>query len=195
MTSTCPRAIFSFSKRRSCISSESEPEGRRKCRSRKRWFTDFNESTKATRPLPCIEDDMEAGPAGGFTVSAIWLVSSPLTCAKPVIERSGMSDFPNIRLPALAGLRRFQFLLEVGELQLVQTPVRPQLRHQVFVSADVGDGAIFDQNNSVGPAHRRKPVRNHEHSAAAHQIVPCGLHKGLRFAVKSRCRLVKNQDG
>ena len=43
-TSTWPRAIFSFSRRRSCISSESEPEGKRKCRSRKRWFTDLSES-------------------------------------------------------------------------------------------------------------------------------------------------------
>ena len=46
-----PRAILSFRSRRSCISRESVPEGRRKCKSRKRWFTDFSENANARRPL------------------------------------------------------------------------------------------------------------------------------------------------
>src|SRR5580658_9934171 len=41
--STWPRPIFSFSRRRSCISRPSVPEGRRKCRSRNRWLTDFSD--------------------------------------------------------------------------------------------------------------------------------------------------------
>src|ERR1700722_6027670 len=60
VTSTWPRAILSFSRRRSCISMASEPEGRRKCRSRNLWLTDFNESAKATRPLPGAEESSDA---------------------------------------------------------------------------------------------------------------------------------------
>src|SRR6266446_9845064 len=99
------------------ISSESEPAGRRKCKSRKRWFTDFSESAKASRPLPCT-GDAEAEPGSAPTLPSVGLVSSPLTCAKPVMERRGIVGFFQIsgrndfRLSILTGSRRLQFLLE-----------------------------------------------------------------------------------
>src|SRR5712671_5665514 len=112
-----------------------------------------------------MADFAEDDPVGGeAALPSAWLVISPLTCAKPVMERRGIIDFSSFPLQILAGLRRLQFLLEMRELQLIQTPVRTQPAHQIFVSANVGDGAIFYHHNAVGTAHSREPVRNHEHS-------------------------------
>jgi hypothetical protein len=51
------------------------------------------------------------------------------------MERIGMSDFPNEWLPknvlnaASTRLCRLHLLLEVGELQIVEAAIGPQLRH------------------------------------------------------------------
>ncbi len=70
----------------------------------------------------------------------------------------------------------------------------PNFCHQFFVGADVGDGAILDHHDAVGAAHRGKPVRDHEHGAAAHQIVQRGLHQRFRLAVERGSGFVQNQD-
>src|SRR5258708_33491628 len=49
-----------------------------------------------------MEDDADvniAEPLGGKGPLSVWLVSSPLICAKPVMERRGISDFQGVRLP------------------------------------------------------------------------------------------------
>src|SRR5271169_3780456 len=60
----CPRCKRSFSTRRTFISMPSSSAGIRKCRSRKRWFTDLRLTANVSRSFTCV-----------------------LTCAYPVIER------------------------------------------------------------------------------------------------------------
>ena len=60
---------FLSTARRSFISSASVSDGMRKCKSRKRWLTDFKDRVKPSWPLA-------------------W----PFTCAKPVMERMGMIE-------------------------------------------------------------------------------------------------------
>ena len=140
--STCPRAIFSFSRRRSCISSESVPEGRRKCRSRKRWLTDFSDSENATLPLE----------AAALVAASC---TSPRTWAKPVMDRMGID-----RVGIWAGCSRFCHRLgcksALANCNSYKRRYVPNLLHQLFVRADVGDGAVFDDHDAVCAAHRRQ---------------------------------------
>ena len=49
------------------------------------------------------------------------------------------------------------------ELQFIQPAVRAEFLHQLFVRANVADGAVFEHHDAVGAAHGRKPVRDHKH--------------------------------
>ena len=64
VTSMCPRCRRSFSTRRTFISTASSSAGIRRCKSRKRWFTDLR-----------------------LSVIVSWSFTCVLTCAYPVIER------------------------------------------------------------------------------------------------------------
>src|SRR5712671_1291393 len=58
-----------------------------------------------------------------------------------------------------------------GELQFVQSPVSSQLLHELFVRANIADGAIFKHRDAVGAAHRRKSMRDYQYSTPADQIL------------------------
>src|SRR5579872_6856274 len=62
------------------------------------------------------------------------------------------------------------------------------------MTTNIGDGAVLDHHDAIGTAHGGEPVRDHEHRAAAHQIMQRRLHQGFRLAVKRGSGFVKNKD-
>src|SRR6266404_478290 len=153
VSSTCPRWMRSFRSLRSLSSSASVSPGMRKCKSRKRWFTDFSEMAKP-------------GMAS---------VASPLACANAVMERMGMGQLPvaGCQLPVFSSsfkTRAPKYLVlsinrngfQVGELHLVQLAIEAQAAHQFVVRADVSDCSRLDHHDAIGAAHGRKPVRDHK---------------------------------
>ena len=56
------------------------------------------------------------------------------------------------------------------------------------------NSALLDNQNLIGAANSRKPVRNHKSSASLHQVGKTLLDQLLRFRVKAGRRFVENED-
>ena len=52
-------------------------------------------------------------------------------------------------------------------------------REQFVVGADFDDTAVNDDDDAVGAAHRRQPMRDHERRAVGHQMFERFLHRAL----------------
>src|SRR5712692_7677755 len=52
----------------------------------------------------------------------------------------------------------------------------------------------FDHQDLLRAPNRRKAMRDHECSPAAHKIAQALLNQRLRFGIEARCSLIKNED-
>src|ERR1700722_2512524 len=57
------------------------------------------------------------------------------------------------------------------------------------------DGAVLEDENTVGRAHRRKPMRDDQRSAAAHQPFESLQNQALALRIERTGGFVQNQDG
>ena len=71
---------------------------------------------------------------------------------------------------------------------------RPRARHQLVVRPLLDDAAVLEDDDQVGVADRREPVRDHEGRAAREQRRSALLDPPLGADVDGRGRLVEDQD-
>src|SRR5689334_6811138 len=91
-------------------------------------------------------------------------LTCPLACAKPVMDRMGIRTF-SLRLRSVP----WQFYID--ELKIIQPAIGAELLHQLFVAANVGDGAIFYDHDAIRAAHRGEPVRDYDDCTPGHEIL------------------------
>src|SRR5882762_9426278 len=135
----------------------------RRCRSRKRWLT--------LRRL--IRNDHPS--------------RSMRACAKPVMEW-----IPAVAAAAfMPGLRCGNYsVIRVGKLQFVESRVGAAPCEKLLMRAYLGDRTVFEDNNLVRAANRRKAVRDNECRAPHHQIRQRALYEHFGFGVEFRSGLV-----
>src|SRR5438309_4766398 len=90
--------------------------------------------------------------------------TSPLACANPVMDRMGIRFF-SLRL---RGMPR---KVDVDELKIIQPTISAQFLHQFFVASDIGNRAVFYDDDAVGASHGRKPVSDHNNGASGHEVL------------------------
>src|SRR5436305_4190457 len=111
----------------------------------------------------------------------------PLACAKPVMDRMGISDVS-------LGLRGVPRQLDVDELKIIQPAIGAEFLHQLFVAADVRHSAVFENYDPVGAANGRKSVSDDDHSASRHKILQRRLDQRFGFAVQRGSGFVEDED-
>src|SRR6266567_351593 len=89
-----------------------------------------------------------------------------------------------------------------GEEEIVLDSMLPRV--QIVVSAVCGiklrvcaaldDLPLFHDHDLVGPANRRKAVRDHERGTPLHQVRKALLDHLLRFGVEAGCGFIEDQD-
>src|ERR1700758_1039714 len=96
------------------------------------------------RPIP----RMMNAPTGGSTESFSQVVNRPIASWIPT----------SVLLHHILKLHRMKALVGATSTQ------------QVLMSADLGDRATIEHDDSVGPLDRRQPVSDHEGRAVFHQV-------------------------
>src|SRR6202035_6133182 len=79
-------------------------------------------------------------------------------------------------------------------LQAPQRSVPSVGSDQVFMEAVLDDSAFFNRDDAVAVAHGRKPVRDDEHRALAHDPLHVALDDFFALVVKSAGRLVEDEN-
>ncbi len=93
--------------------------------------------------------------------------------------------------PDLTPLRRREFLFQ--QLFLVQRGVESVLTDQLVVGAALGDASLVQQENDVGVAHGRDPVRHDDRRPLAHHAAQSRQNLLFRVGIHRRQRVVENQ--
>ena len=65
---------------------------------------------------------------------------------------------------------------------------------EIVVGANLGNTALIEHNDFVGPPYCRQPVSNHDDGPILHQICEGALHQHLRLRIEMRCGLIKDQN-
>src|SRR5208282_5905447 len=65
---------------------------------------------------------------------------------------------------------------------------------EFFVGAVFDNLSLLDDQNLIGAADRRKPMRDHERGAPLHQVGKTLLNQLLRFRVETGSGFIENQD-
>src|SRR5258706_13706486 len=91
-------------------------------------------------------------------------------------------------------LRRREFELLALVLQLVQSIINTFFLHQLGMAADLADLAVMQDDDAVGAANRRQPVRDRQTSAAAHDFFQSVLDQRFGLGIDSRRGLVHDEN-
>jgi hypothetical protein len=76
------------------------------------------------------------------------------------------------------GIRNFSLRLRgvprqfyIDELKIIQPAIGAEFLHQLFMAADVGNGAVFNDHDAIGATDGGKPVSDYNNRAPGHKIL------------------------
>ena len=72
--------------------------------------------------------------------------------------------------------------------------VNPVFCKQFLMGAGFSNNPFIEDDDFVGPAHGRKPVRNDDDRPGADKSLDCRLNFRLCFCINSSSSLIKNSD-
>src|ERR1700674_319938 len=76
----------------------------------------------------------------------------------------------------------------------IEIEITALCRIEFLMRAALHNLTVFDDQNLIGSADRRKPMRHHKPSAALHEIRKSVLDHGLRFGIEAGRGLVEDED-
>src|SRR5579875_1333010 len=133
-------------------------------------------------------------PAGalvaGPIAAAIGVARTQLGAAAIILVASALALIPG----DVRRMRRGSHELRLPGERGPERGVRPAGAEQLGVRADLGDPAVLEHHDPVGPGSGAEPVRHQDGGAARHELLGGRGHGGLGGGVERRGRLVEQQD-
>src|SRR5215472_12755766 len=85
-------------------------------------------------------------------------------------------------------------LLSRNELQIIKLAILAIPRKQLIVRAFLNDSPVLDDDDPIGTANRRKPMRDDQGGAILHQDFERLLHRTLGLRIERGSRFIEHQD-